>query len=98
MKKTFALLFFLFISAVAAMQAQVQFKVTQKRVSPTEVDLIFTGTIARGWHVYSTDVEDGGPTKATFTSRPSLSLTDWVATGLAKDGTRPDESRTLAQT
>ena len=66
MKKTFALLFFLFISAVAAMQAQVQFKVTQKKVSPTEVDLIFTGTIARGWHVYSTDVEDGGPTKATF--------------------------------
>ena len=66
MKKTFVLLLFLLMAATAAVQAQVQFKVTQKRVSPTEIDLIFTGTIARGWHVYSTDVEDGGPTKATF--------------------------------
>ena len=46
--------------------AQVDFKVSYKRVSPTEVDVIFTGKAAPGWHIYGTNIPDGGPTPASF--------------------------------
>ena len=49
-------------------QQPVQFNVQQKQVSPTELDIIFTGKIAPGWHVYSTGLPDGGPTAATLTT------------------------------
>lgn len=66
MKKAFSLLLFLLFTVTATLQAQVNFNVTYKRVNATEIDIVFSGTIDQGWHVYSTDVEDGGPTKATF--------------------------------
>ena len=66
MKKTFASLLLLLFAVTATLHAQVSFDVAYKRVSPTEIDIVFSGTIDPGWHVYSTDVEDGGPTKATF--------------------------------
>ncbi len=53
------------IAAVAAF-AQVDFSVSYKRVSPTEIDVVFTGKAAPGWHVYGTDIPDGGPTPASF--------------------------------
>jgi len=31
-----------------------------------EAEVVFTGTIDKGWHVYSTDLGDGGPISATF--------------------------------
>jgi len=49
-----------------AAMAQVSFSVSQKRVSPTEIDIIFTGSISSGWHVYSTNIPAGGPTAARF--------------------------------
>ena len=52
--------------AVTAAQAQVKFSVSTKRVSPTEIDVVFTGNIASGWHVYGTDIAHGDPTVATF--------------------------------
>lgn len=45
----------------------VKFSVEQKRISDSEIELIFTGQIEPGWHVYSTDIADGGPTAATIT-------------------------------
>lgn len=69
MKKYFVLPLLL-LSLSLAVMAQglnpVKFKVSQKRVSPTEVDLVFSGTIAAGWHVYSTNLGNQGPTEATF--------------------------------
>ena len=32
----------------------------------TEAEIIFTGKIDKGWHVYSTDLGDGGPIAATL--------------------------------
>lgn len=62
---------FLFLSSiVCAMQAQilepVKFKVELNALSDSEGEIVFTATIEQGWHVYSTDLGDGGPTSATF--------------------------------
>ena len=48
------------------MQDPVQFKAEWKEISATEAEIVFTGTIDAGWHVYSTELGDGGPTSATF--------------------------------
>lgn len=37
-----------------------------EKISANEAEIVFSGTIADGWHVYSTDLGDGGPTSATF--------------------------------
>ena len=70
MKRTlslFALLLTLaWLPLAAQLQTPVKFATSQKRVSPTEIDLVFTATIDAGWHVYSTGLGDGGPTSATF--------------------------------
>ena len=53
----------------AVLQAQempVKFTTQQKQVSPTEVDVLFTAKIDKGWHVYSTDIPDGGPQSAVM--------------------------------
>ncbi len=56
---------FLF-TAASAQEMPVKFTVQQKQVSPTEVDVVFTAKIDKGWHVYSTNIPDGGPTAATL--------------------------------
>lgn len=50
----------------AQFQDPVQFSVTQQVLSDTEIEIIFTGKIDAGWHVYGTDIADGGPTAATL--------------------------------
>lgn len=63
------LLMALFAVAVSAqMQDPVHFSVSQKQVSPTEVDVIFKASIDKGWHVYSTGMPADGPTSATLTT------------------------------
>ena len=54
------------VTAVMAVQAQVNFSVKYKRVNSTTIDIIFTGTAQPGWHIYSTNIGEGGPTRATF--------------------------------
>lgn len=54
------------LPVLAQMQDPVQFKTEWKAVSDTEAEIVFTGTIEPGWHVYSTELEEGGPTSATF--------------------------------
>ena len=70
MKKTFFLSCLLLVvslaSAFAQIQDPVQFKTELKKISETEAQIIFTGTIDAGWHVYSTDLPEGGPISATF--------------------------------
>ena len=46
----------------------VHFTVSQKKVSDTEIDVVFKGTIAKGWHVYSPDIPADGPIPATITT------------------------------
>ena len=54
--------------AMAQMQNPVHFSVIQKQVSPTEVEVVFTGRIDKGWHVYSTELPADGPITATLTT------------------------------
>ena len=65
------LISFLLLSFVAyTLQAQikdpVKFKTELTPLSDTEAEVVFTAAIDKGWHVYSTDLGDGGPISATF--------------------------------
>ncbi len=59
-------LFALCIAAQAQFMTPVKFKVEHKRVSDTEIEIVFSGTAEAGWHIYSTNLGDGGPTEASF--------------------------------
>lgn len=63
---SFLLLMFVVLAAHAQIQDPVKFKTELKTLSDTEGEIIFTGIIDKGWHVYSTDLGDGGPISATF--------------------------------
>lgn len=54
------------IMANAQLQSPVQFTAALKAVSATEAEIVFTGKIAPGWHVYSTGLGDEGPISASF--------------------------------
>ena len=70
MKKTFFLSCLWMVlgltAAFAQIQDPVQFKTEWKKISDTEAQIVFTGIIDDGWHVYSTDLPEGGPISATF--------------------------------
>ncbi len=66
MSRRIPTLLLLMAAAFSAALAQVDFKVQYKRVNPTTVDIVFTGTAQPGWHIYSTNIGEGGPTPATF--------------------------------
>ena len=68
MKKlsSFLLLLLVVFTAQAQIQEPVKFKTELKTLSGAEAEIVFTGTIDAGWHVYSTDLGDGGPISATF--------------------------------
>ena len=68
-KKRVSLLFgalLMCIISFAQMQTPVKFKSELKKLSDTQLEVIFTGTIDEGWHVYSTGLGEDGPTSATF--------------------------------
>ena len=65
MKKLFTLSLLFFMTTVA-MLAQIDFQVSYNRVSPTEIDILFSGTAEPGWHVYSTNLPEGGPNSTVF--------------------------------
>ncbi|MCI5744199.1 protein-disulfide reductase DsbD family protein [Phocaeicola faecicola] len=54
------------LPVLAQMQNPIKFKTEWKEISSTEAEIVFSGTIDDGWHVYSTNLGDGGPTSATF--------------------------------
>lgn len=63
---TFLLLSFVVLALQAQIKDPVKFKTELKTVSDTEAEIVFTAAIDKGWHVYSTDLGDGGPISATF--------------------------------
>ncbi|MDY6230202.1 MAG: thiol:disulfide interchange protein, partial [Prevotella sp.] len=65
--KTASLLMLMTVFALSAWaQNPVHFSVQQKQVSPEEIEVIFSAKIDKGWHLYSTNIPDDGPTKATL--------------------------------
>ena len=69
--KRIALLLTLFICALVSALAQFQTPVTmtasQKKVGDDALEIVFQGNVDAGWHVYGTDIADGGPTRAELT-------------------------------
>ena len=66
-KLLFPLFLLLFAVAVQAqIQDPVKFKSELKTLAADEAEVVFTAAIDKGWHVYSTDLGDGGPISATF--------------------------------
>ena len=67
MKKTFILLM-LMISTFAYGQMENPVSIsTSSNIEGNEISIIFKASIESGWHLYSTDLPDGGPTAATVT-------------------------------
>lgn len=68
MKKVFTLtlLYMLALFAQAQMVHPVKFNTLLKTNSSAVAEIVFNGTINSGWHVYSTNLGNGGPISATF--------------------------------
>lgn len=69
MKRILLLLTFLILASFgsfAQLTTPVQWTFDQKKVSDTEIELIFKAKIEKGWHLYSTDLPEGGPNSTTF--------------------------------
>ena len=66
-KLLFPFVLLLFAVAVQAqIQDPVKFNSELKILAADEAEAVFTAAIDKGWHVYSTDLGDGGPISATF--------------------------------
>ena len=63
------LTFYLCVWAVALAQFHnpVNIQASLKQVSDNVIEVVFRGSVDEGWHVYSTDIADGGPTRAELT-------------------------------
>ena len=59
-----------FLLAAIMLQAQildpVSFRTEFNKVSDDVAEIVFTATIDPGWHIYSTDLGEGGPISASF--------------------------------
>ncbi len=75
----FVFAFYYTVSCMAQMQTPVRFSVQQKRLSDNSLEVEFVGKADAGWHVYGTDIADGGPTRAELTLEKAV--------GLKPDGT-----------
>ena len=66
------LLCFLLYASVLSAQvlSPVKWTFDQKRISEKELELSFHATIAQGWHLYGTDLPDGGPVSTNFKFKP----------------------------
>ena len=60
------LLILLACPAVAQLADPVHFTTQLKELANGEGEIVFTGKIDAGWHIYSTGLGDGGPISATF--------------------------------
>ena len=64
---TLLLLMLLSISGVQAQMAEpVHFRTTLNTLDGDQAEIVFSATIDAGWHVYSTDITEDGPIRATF--------------------------------
>ena len=68
MRRSFSLLLLLsvFASSFAQILEPIKWNFKSQNVSTDVVDLQFTATIDQGWHLYGTDLPEGGPIATTF--------------------------------
>ena len=55
------------VSALAQFQTPITITASQKKVADDALEIVFQGNVDAGWHVYGTDIADGGPTRAELT-------------------------------
>ena len=55
------------LGAMAQMAEPVKFSVSEKINDKGQLEISFRGTIEEGWHVYGTNIPEGGPTATTIT-------------------------------
>ena len=63
---TIAMLLLMAIMCQAQMADPVKFSAQLKTNGTADGEIVFSGKIANGWHVYSTDLGEDGPIQATF--------------------------------
>jgi hypothetical protein len=63
------------ISAKAQILQPVHWSYAEKKISATEAVVFCKATIDEGWHIYSQNMEDGGPIKTSFKFSPSAEYT-----------------------
>ena len=68
MKRILFSVFLLTTALLASSQIvePVKWNFSQNKISDNEFELVFTATIEEGWHMYSTDLPEGGPIKTSF--------------------------------
>ena len=54
------------LTAMAQMEDPVKFSAEIKTGKTAEAEIVFSGRIEAGWHIYSTDLGSSGPTEASF--------------------------------
>jgi len=72
-KKQLLLILLIFTSSIIAfgqLLSPVKWSFDQKPAVTGEIELIFKAAIDPGWHLYSTNLPEGGPIKTTFTFTP----------------------------
>ncbi len=65
------LLSFSFLEIKAEIEDPVNFKVSLEHLSALELEVNFSSTIDKGWHVYSIELPSGGPISASLTLEES---------------------------
>ena len=80
----------------AQIQEPVKFKTEMKTLSANEAEIIFSGAVENGWHIYSTDLPEGGPISATFNidkiEKVKLTGGDYKIVGYLEYGACNDEN------
>lgn len=70
MKKKISLLLGMVLMFFCVAQAQIEnpikWKVDFNTTSDTEAEIVFSATVEKGWHLYSTNIPDGGPVPTTI--------------------------------
>ncbi|HWS00455.1 MAG TPA: hypothetical protein VN249_07550, partial [Prolixibacteraceae bacterium] len=72
-RKVAALVLFLSLiswNLSAQVLSPVKWSFQQKKISEKEIEVSFHATIDQGWHLYGTDLPDGGPVSTAFNFTP----------------------------
>ena len=62
------------MNGLAQLHEPVKFSVLEKKVSDNTLEIAFVGKAEDGWHVYGTDIADGGPTRAELQLEKAVGL------------------------
>jgi thiol:disulfide interchange protein DsbD len=71
----------------AQVVSPVKWSFSQRKISEKVIELSFNATIDQGWHLYGTDLPDGGPVSTSF--KFSKDSTNFVFDGVLTSTTKP---------